>query len=783
MVFHANASLESPSQDPHFSRRTVWFSLLGLLLLDLAMFGDVLFVPHPRVLTLFSADVSSQFLFWRELGFRELRAGNLAFWNPYAYSGMPFMGSFQAALFYLPNWHHLFLPRVHAVNFEIALHVLLLGTFTWCWLRQFALHPLATFTPAVLMMFSGASFMHTYAGHLSAIAVMAWAPLVLYSAEKLLRRPSPHAILIGILALTMQMLAGHLFYMVGTIVVTILYIALRSLKTPAAGARAMLCFLPMVCFALGLSAIQLIPGLETARGESVRASGVTWQVAQSFAYPPENIWTLLAPGILNESKYNLYWGRWYNWEVTLFFSVTGLVLACLGLARGRRLRMRGIYALLAGGLFLLALGAYLPSYRFLYQYLPGFDSLRGICKSIFFVTLITMPLIAAGLDWLLSRTGSEKKLALACFIPTITMALLSAVFAWQSEPFTLTARILEAVRATQQTFLPQALYSHPEFFAAVSNSLADAFRLCAITFGTLTLLLAFTQRWPAARYAVAALAMLEIFCFARTNRPTFDEARLHLPQVEQFLAERPGEYRVLQTRNPSHSLLMRYNNITGYDPVAMRRYMELIAYTQGEDPDAGEYGSAFTRFPSLYAMLRCRYYLKHEGNSLQIIESPAEPLPHAILLEDYEVIDTGRDAILAALSSEDFDPRKKILLESRPNVEPQKGGASGTVSVIDESTDVLLVEAELPAPAILLITDTYAKDWRATSLEGSVQQDYTVMPGNYVLRAIPLQAGHHRFRIEYLPSAFLIGRNITLVFLFAYITFGFWAVINYRKNL
>jgi len=82
--------------------------------------------------------------------------------------------------------------------------------------------------------------------------------------------------------------------------------------------------------------------------------------------------------------------------------------------------------------------------------------------------------------------------------------------------------------------------------------------------------------------------------------------------------------------------------------------------------------------------------------------------------------------------------------------------------VIDSSSDHLTVEADLPGPAILLITDTYSDGWNARALPGSSQQEYVVMPANYILRAIPLSRGYHRIRIEYKPLTFQIGKWISM---------------------
>jgi uncharacterized membrane protein YfhO len=86
----------------------------------------------------------------------------------------------------------------------------------------------------------------------------------------------------------------------------------------------------------------------------------------------------------------------------------------------------------------------------------------------------------------------------------------------------------------------------------------------------------------------------------------------------------------------------------------------------------------------------------------------------------------------------------------------------------------LTIEAELPQPAILLITDIYREGWFAKSLPGSDQATYEIMPANYILRAIPLSAGKHRLLVEYAPPAFRVGVWVSLASIMLYLGLGIW---------
>jgi len=80
---------------------------------------------------------------------------------------------------------------------------------------------------------------------------------------------------------------------------------------------------------------------------------------------------------------------------------------------------------------------------------------------------------------------------------------------------------------------------------------------------------------------------------------------------------------------------------------------------------------------------------------------------------------------------------------------------------LDESTDHVSLSVTLKEPAILLITDSYSSGWEAHALPGSVQSEYELLPANFALRAIPLSAGEHKLRVEYVPSLVIVGVTVS----------------------
>jgi uncharacterized membrane protein YfhO len=140
---------------------------------------------------------------------------------------------------------------------------------------------------------------------------------------------------------------------------------------------------------------------------------------------------------------------------------------------------------------------------------------------------------------------------------------------------------------------------------------------------------------------------------------------------------------------------------------------------------------------------------------------------------------SGRDKILSAMKSPGFDPERQVILEEQPNIPPVTGsGPAGTVRITNQTSDYLDITADLNRPAVLLVTDAYSKYWTVTEHRGNAQTDYQVLPADYTLRAVPLAAGHHEIRLQYVAPAWRASEAVTCLALLAFLVY---VVVSMRK--
>jgi hypothetical protein len=781
-----------------------WVAPAIFFALTSAMFGDVLFSAD-RVVSYPGTDLTAQFLPWRAFGFGEMAKGHLPLWNPYIYGGTPYFAGFQSALLYPPNWLHLILPLGMAINWITALHVFLAGYFTYLWCRHRGLNIGACIIAGAMFMFSGPYFLHLYAGHLPHLALMPWVPLLFLSIDGCFDSPRDYRWpLLGAFVLAMIVLAGHPQYVYYTGFAAAVYLILNLIWPPRAAttirvelddddertmptrAWGIAGCAAIVIGGILLSAVQLFTGIQAA-GESVRSGGLSYEFAKVFSFPLENFITLFAPHALGTLQTSpgepipySYWGRWYLWEMSLFVSVTGAVLAGYGVfaARGRRKWHTLVIVIVTA---ILALGSATPLHHFLYLHLPKFGEFRGSSKFTFLTALFLCMLAAYGFDAFVHAARNSRR-ALALVVTTaavflgmtivgviILLSARSGVAGWWGS----------ALRAYLEHLADGPVFFDPRQFIKLADPqfYRDAARVTATSILTgagallvaLALLIA-SRRWPAAAYGLIAVVAVEMFLFARPTRAVTAANPALPPAWQTALKSIQPDQRVL-VLDPGwtdYGMRDHFQAIWGYDPAVLRRYAEVMAVSQHADPDTVDQNLQFRQSsPGIFSMERLALILMDDPRQPAI--AAPNPMPVAALVPNIMIRD--RRKTLDMLVDSSFDPRYSVILEREPAIKPAGSLEMGSVGVSNETTDSLEIDATIKNPSILLITNNYSTGWRITPLLPGPpgQNGYELMPANWTQQAIPLAPGKHRLRLTYSPSAFRLGAILSSLSLLGYV--------------
>jgi hypothetical protein len=767
----------------------------ALLVLVATVFGDLVLSPN-RVVSHSFGDVFRFFLPYRSFGYRELAAGNLPLWNPHLFSGTPFVGGFQSAMFYPPNLIHLVLPTATAVNLEVVLSVSLLGLLMYAWARSRGLDAAAATVSAAVLIFSGPFTLRIMAGQLTVLATLAWTPLLFLTIDRVLARPSLGWGLCGVFAGTMQMLAGYPALVLMTYVAAAIYLAFALPRSPSPG-RAGISLLTIATAPLLLAGVQLYPGLETT-AESVRGGGGSFVAASQFSFPPENLITLFAPAFLGDLTRVPYWGRTAFWDASVFMGTGGLALALVGACSGRRYERMNL-ALPAVGLVALGFGYYTPLYGFLYSVVPGFSLIRAPSKFLFFATMFLSLLAGFGARRVLHGQRAPR---LAAGVATLALTLLpiATVFHhWASA----------GLRRPFPELLGFAQADRAQFHWLDAQLQSDAVRLASLSLmvGGVSCVLIAVLLWrvPQSRRARAALmifTVLEVAAFARMYRGEFETGTRTRGRIDALYAALPTDVRTFDLGGgPAATAQNRCmdvggSSLWGYDPIVLRRYAELVACTQPARADAWLLTTLYQprRYHPLFAMLRCGAVVQPRPQDRHFMPPTQRPpasdqlcvpsdrddityepdaYPRFLFVNDYRVTNDPH-AALTALCADSFDGRRTVMLEEEPPVRPASGPALGRVRLVDRSTDHVTLKVSVDRETILLVTDAYSSGWRADSQSSHPPQTYRVMPANHALQAIPLRHGRHAIRLEYRPIGFLVGAWVSAISAAGYVLAVAW---------
>jgi hypothetical protein len=776
--------------EPFALRSALFFAALSF-----AFFARLLFNNTGAVWSESGNDLTLLFIPWYTFGFQEMLHGNFPLWNPHNFCGTPFFSNLNSGMLYPLHLLLMVLPFRNALNLILTVNIALSGWFTSLWVRNRGISALGSIVAGVIFMFSGAYFQHTFPGHEPVMASMALAPLVFLCIDAIFYDAAWQWILLGMLAVGLQCMTGYPQAVYYTALMSTLYVAMRIVFYEH---RLLILRRFFLIYAGGamLAAVQLLPALQTA-GESVRQSN-NFEFAASCPLPPENLIHLLAPSMLGDGQHSQYIGTWYPWEISVFCGISTLVLAVAGatFGDGRKRRFSGTLLVIS---VVLALGVNIrPVFTALYYGLPLFGSFRTTARFNWFMTLYLAMLAGIGFDVLLiACRASWRPMILVGFaallLSGLALGLHRSAHAGIDGEW---GRFVRGLAAAKEHIFPITGEIDDGFAATTGDFAATQLYFSAGTLVAMCAALALLRVSTRFSLLVAAVTVTELTIFANS---IFASGPMYLPYPANWRSatERMSrDSRVLHPtlEYPNTAMVYGFNDLYGYDALALKRYSDFIAATQDRDPDQTNFATQFERvkYPNLFQLLRCQYvfYLRDalDGNKhpIQVSEilSVDNPLPQVLLMPQY-AIRNSRPEVLAALRDPKFDPRQTVLLESSPDPQPPQAPRTqvrGRAWVGHSSTDWLEINADLRESAILLVTDAYSKYWRAEAIDPGPQENYNVMPADYTLRAIPLAAGHHHILLKYSPIGYNIGKWITIVSLLAWLYLMIRLLIRSSRN-
>jgi hypothetical protein len=281
------------------------------------------------------------------------------------------------------------------------------------------------------------------------------------------------------------------------------------------------------------------------------------------------------------------------------------------------------------------------------------------------------------------------------------------------------------------------------------------------------------------------LLAFDLFSFGSSYNTTVSRTMAY-PMTESvgFLKKDRSLYRIITYDRFLHNSFAPYGieDLGGYAPFYGRRtgdYLHLSQY--GPEVPPPEHYSRWTFFRSfgspLLDLMNVKYILlpPHKGletpklelvydGEIKIYRNRAA-LPRIFFVGEYDVFGS-KEALYQAMGGyRAGDFLEKVLLEKEPPLEfRREKGTSGRhgkaeIDLISYRPNSIEIELSADASGFLVIGDKYHPDWRA-KVDGSERE---ILQANYIMRAIPIEAGTHRIALTFRPEGLIAGAALSVL--------------------
>ncbi len=771
------------------------------LALVLAFFKKVLFFKGDYIIQ--GCDLIQTY--YQKLFYKEsLLSHHLPLWNPYIYSGYPFLAHPYNGVFYPLNLLFLLMPINVAYSWIYALHVFLAGIFMLMLVRHLTKDWWAAAISALAFMFSGFTVSRIWAGHFELFTTSVWIPLVFLFFLKTFEKKSILFAFFTGFFLAIQFFAGHnqtFFFTLLILLAYTLFICRDGIPERIGSNLSVLLGVVLIFFIF--SAIQLFPTLEFTR-LSTRGSGIPFFKSAYGSFPPDHLIRFLFPEFFGDILRTLYYGDpilgEVHWEFNYYIGILPLLIALYAMWKGLNEKAKRIFILMISLAFICSISTriiFLELWRVrnnpsmgkpivlrLVQFLEGIYNGEISMWKIIPLVLIFIIVIVMIFRFLRQRLispvmVSHKNDKIILFFVILSLVGIILAFGHYSGGF--------------HYLLYKIFPGYNQFKWPSRHLIITNFALCVLAgFGI-------SQLKKARNYAKLLLAvfiLLDLFYYGNKY--------LYLKNLNEFypsgkivshLRDRNDDFRILSlpVRKPgcfyepscsefqsNCAIPLRVSNVTGYDPMILRRYHEFTNILQNLKEN--DFGDVTIRIKDLsninfLKLLNVKYlfagddfskYKLHLGN-FESVENTSSAsllrfkgfLPRFIFVDNAIIAEDDAN-LKFRLFAKDFNPEKSVLLESwqSPVAINAEAAKSYDIQVIKYTPNAIEIEALVGTKGYLVSSEIYYPGWKAF-LDG---KPVKIFRSNYALRSvfIPL-AGKHKIQYKFEPKSLKTGFLITLL--------------------
>lgn len=757
-----------------------WKAVALLFFFNLVFFSALFLNPDKGA---FLGDNAVQSSVWKYIPFKEFSEnGEIPLWNRFWFSGHPFVGNLQSSMFYPLYLGFYFLPFESLLDFMLFLHFLLAGIFMYFFLKELKLGFWPSLIGATAFMFSGKIASHIWFGHIVFWVGYAFIPLLFLVLEKTLNKKSiAWSAVLGIV-IAFDFFGSHTQLFFYTMILLSLYALYKLFFEGKEWKENVKKGIPLLLLALvlglGISAVQILPAVETG-SLAVRSEGIDFETSAVHSWKLENLASFVVPDFFGNPANHTYWGRIYYSELVLYAGIAVLILAFFALLFERKKVLFFAGALVL--MLLFAFGENFPLYKFLFEFVPGFDLFRAPSRILFLMAFALAVLAGFGAKAL--ENAEKEKVKKAAKIGAVFSLVAVAVFAGFliAKPKVLEFGekvMLEKYSGESLEKKEYFLQQIPKVFDGIAKNLGVIAIVLSCFFGLVWLWILGKIDLKKLKTGILLLVFLDlafygsIFLDLQNPEGVFSST----PAID-FIAQDSGKFRVFDINMQLwFQRLVRKDieSVKGYDPTILTDYARFLQKFNEEkvlepgntDIEINEINNSSNLV--LLDLLNVKYYVFTKEVSVNGLEKVFEDensvvyerkefLPRAYVVRNSNVL--KREKILQEIVSEDFDARNTVLFEEG-YVEEFEGEFEGSfeeAEIVYYSSNTIEVKAE--GEGFLVLSEQYFPGWKAF-VDG---KETEILRGNYLFRTVYLDKGMHSIVFSYEPESFRTGALLSII--------------------
>lgn len=756
----------------YLRRRDVWGYACICAVIMLVLY-NVIFLRH----VFYVGDSFSLIAPMKDFLINTLKSGHIPLWNPYIFSGLPYVADINNGAFYPLNFLYLFTSPLHAMSWNIVIAIAIGAGGMYAYMRRLTLSVIPSLAGAFVFVFSGTVLQMSQ--NTAALDVIVWMPILLLMTDKYLQSNQTRYIAATSFILTIMLFAGHIQFFYYACLLWTSYVFFRF---GGQYKKKLIYFILSCVIFLGLAAVQLIPFLELTTFSSRPAFDYNFSTGGTF--PLISIAHLVFAYAFGAQRDGTSWGAQAN-----IFGYVGILpfFLILWYIKHKKLNREGVFFLVIAFIaFLISLGKYSPLYTVAFYTLPFFSRFRAPGGILTIYTFAIAVLSAFSLQHFFKLLAAKKRHSVQIFsvlAPCMVALILALFFTKQFgyQPFY--QAVVHANKIHAFPFLVRFLeYSTYQIHSIYNIWIDNLLVLSAIgAFFCMVSLYALKKRvtwWIP--IALSAILVADVLYFGRSALITAPEQSIRQPvDIRSSAIKDIGDYRIYTLYDgpakpifgdknyfkkealksqayvkPDNNIEEGLYSIDGYASVVLKRYNQFVSPKNTSPTSIGSVdlkGDVLNLLAVKYVVTGgYREAELQANNRYTLVGQYRAPL----LRRSFRIYEN-----LSAL------PRAYVITQS---------GETQTKNVKIVSSNVNEVRIKLShANGLLIFSDALYPGWHAY-VDG---REVNILPYKQILRSVVVRDTNHEVKFVFKPISVYVGFAIsvtTVLLLLLFFAFHKW---------